>query len=73
MKTFYRCLVLTVLVALCGMLGCGPEKAPEGTATKPDAAVMPMGEKGMPTPPTAAPGMAAPGTAAPGSTPPATP
>ena len=63
MKTFYRCLVLTVLVALCGALGCGPEKAPEGTATKPADAVIPVGPGGMPTPPTAAPGTPAPGSA----------
>jgi hypothetical protein len=71
MKTIYRCLVLTVLVALCvSTVGCGPERAPEGTATKPADAVIPMGPGGMPAPP-GAETPTQPGTS--GATAPATP
>jgi hypothetical protein len=53
MKTMTRCcLALIILsVAQLGMVGCGPERQPEGTASKPGDAVIPLGPGGMPTPP----------------------
>jgi hypothetical protein len=69
MKICLRYLGFAAVVAMLGTLGCGSNRAPEGTAVEPSKAVLPMGPDGMPVVPGAgAPGSATPGSATPGST-----
>lgn len=66
MKSIFR---FAALAALVTIVGCGQERAPEGTATDPAAAAGAITSDGMPAPP----GATTPGGAAPATPAPATP